>query len=238
MTVAVDANGASVHDTGPREWEKRIRSGSFKIPVAASGRESAPESSGERPDARLDPASARAGPCELGAGSHTRPDPAGDGRAANAAVSAPVITRVRSDPCRARGEDLGSSAARAALQRERARSAAVGSRRYDDSRADRGRRLHEARRSGTSLPRAARADRAGADALSRRGSVDIAEVAASPPAAPTARSPRRRARRRAPRARHWLDGFAACCRARPRAAGAMAQLSTSAAAPCDVAAGS
>jgi len=32
VTVAVDANGSSVHQTGPREWEKRIRD--FKIPVA------------------------------------------------------------------------------------------------------------------------------------------------------------------------------------------------------------
>jgi fumarate hydratase class I len=32
VTVAVDASGSSVHQTGPREWEKRIRD--FKIPVA------------------------------------------------------------------------------------------------------------------------------------------------------------------------------------------------------------
>jgi fumarate hydratase, class I len=32
VTVAVDANGTSVHNTGPAEWEKRIRD--FKIPVA------------------------------------------------------------------------------------------------------------------------------------------------------------------------------------------------------------
>jgi fumarate hydratase class I len=31
VTVAVDASGASVHTTGPAEWEKRIRE--FKIPV-------------------------------------------------------------------------------------------------------------------------------------------------------------------------------------------------------------
>ena len=31
VTVAVDANGTSVHQTGPQEWEKRIRE--FKIPV-------------------------------------------------------------------------------------------------------------------------------------------------------------------------------------------------------------
>jgi hypothetical protein len=30
VTVAVDANGESVHDTGPREWQKRIG----RIPVA------------------------------------------------------------------------------------------------------------------------------------------------------------------------------------------------------------
>jgi fumarate hydratase class I len=34
VTVAVDANGASVHQTGPAEWEKRIRD--FKIPVAVA----------------------------------------------------------------------------------------------------------------------------------------------------------------------------------------------------------
>jgi fumarate hydratase class I len=34
VTVAVDANGTSVHQTGPAEWEKRIRD--FKIPVAAA----------------------------------------------------------------------------------------------------------------------------------------------------------------------------------------------------------
>jgi len=33
VTVAVDANGTSVHQTGPAEWEKRIRD--FKIPVAS-----------------------------------------------------------------------------------------------------------------------------------------------------------------------------------------------------------
>jgi len=32
VTVAVDSSGASVHNTGPAEWEKRIRE--FKIPVA------------------------------------------------------------------------------------------------------------------------------------------------------------------------------------------------------------
>src|SRR5712671_7123412 len=34
VTVAVDANGTSVHQTVPAEWEKRIRD--FKIPVAAA----------------------------------------------------------------------------------------------------------------------------------------------------------------------------------------------------------
>jgi fumarate hydratase class I len=34
VTVAVDASGASVHQTGPAEWEKRIRE--FKIPVAVA----------------------------------------------------------------------------------------------------------------------------------------------------------------------------------------------------------
>src|SRR6266436_4855038 len=34
VTVAVDANGTSVHQTGPAEWEKRIRD--FKIPVAVA----------------------------------------------------------------------------------------------------------------------------------------------------------------------------------------------------------
>jgi fumarate hydratase class I len=32
VTVAVDANGESVHDTGPREWQKRIG----KIPIAVA----------------------------------------------------------------------------------------------------------------------------------------------------------------------------------------------------------
>ncbi|HRP29830.1 MAG TPA: fumarate hydratase C-terminal domain-containing protein, partial [Burkholderiaceae bacterium] len=32
VTVAVDSHGTSVHDTGPREWQKRIG----KIPVAAA----------------------------------------------------------------------------------------------------------------------------------------------------------------------------------------------------------
>ena len=31
VTVAVDANGTSVHNTGPAAWEKRIRE--FKIPL-------------------------------------------------------------------------------------------------------------------------------------------------------------------------------------------------------------
>ncbi len=34
VTVAVDSSGASVHNTGPAEWEKRIRE--FKIPVAVA----------------------------------------------------------------------------------------------------------------------------------------------------------------------------------------------------------
>jgi fumarate hydratase, class I len=34
VTVAVDSKGVSVHDTGPREWEARIKSGIGKIPVA------------------------------------------------------------------------------------------------------------------------------------------------------------------------------------------------------------
>jgi len=37
VTVAVDANGTSVHTTGPTEWSKRIATGEFrKIPVAAA----------------------------------------------------------------------------------------------------------------------------------------------------------------------------------------------------------
>ena len=37
VTVAVDSNGVSVHNTGPREWQPRIASGSIgKIPVAAA----------------------------------------------------------------------------------------------------------------------------------------------------------------------------------------------------------
>jgi fumarate hydratase, class I len=34
VTVAVDAKGTSVHQTGPQEWEKRIRD--FKIPIAVA----------------------------------------------------------------------------------------------------------------------------------------------------------------------------------------------------------
>jgi fumarate hydratase class I len=34
VTVAVDANGNAVHQTGPAEWEKRIKD--FKIPVAVA----------------------------------------------------------------------------------------------------------------------------------------------------------------------------------------------------------
>jgi fumarate hydratase class I len=36
VTVAVDANGVSVHDTGPKEWEARIKAGGTKIPVVAA----------------------------------------------------------------------------------------------------------------------------------------------------------------------------------------------------------
>ena len=36
VTVAVDASGTSVHDTGPREWQARIAAGTaLKIPVLA-----------------------------------------------------------------------------------------------------------------------------------------------------------------------------------------------------------
>jgi len=34
VTVAVDASGTSVHNTGPAEWQKRIKE--FKIPVAVA----------------------------------------------------------------------------------------------------------------------------------------------------------------------------------------------------------
>ena len=34
VTVAVDSEGVSVHDTGPKEWEARIKSGTAVIPVA------------------------------------------------------------------------------------------------------------------------------------------------------------------------------------------------------------
>ncbi len=34
VTVAVDANGTSVHNTGPAEWEKKLRE--FKLPVYAA----------------------------------------------------------------------------------------------------------------------------------------------------------------------------------------------------------
>ena len=36
VTVAVDSNGVSVHATGPREWESRIKAGIGKIPVVAA----------------------------------------------------------------------------------------------------------------------------------------------------------------------------------------------------------
>ena len=35
VTVAVDSNGVSVHETGPREWEARIKAGIGLIPVTA-----------------------------------------------------------------------------------------------------------------------------------------------------------------------------------------------------------
>jgi fumarate hydratase class I len=36
VTVAVDAQGISVHNTGPAEWQERIASGEFKgIPVSS-----------------------------------------------------------------------------------------------------------------------------------------------------------------------------------------------------------
>ncbi len=35
VTVAVDANGVSVHNTAPKEWQERIASGKFTIPVTA-----------------------------------------------------------------------------------------------------------------------------------------------------------------------------------------------------------
>ena len=34
VTVAVDASGSAVHQSGPAEWEKRIRE--FKLPVTAA----------------------------------------------------------------------------------------------------------------------------------------------------------------------------------------------------------
>ena len=36
VTVAVDSNGVSVHDTGPKEWAARIRSGATVIPLAVA----------------------------------------------------------------------------------------------------------------------------------------------------------------------------------------------------------
>ncbi len=36
VTVAVDSNGVSVHETGPKDWEARIKSGIGKIPVTAA----------------------------------------------------------------------------------------------------------------------------------------------------------------------------------------------------------
>ena len=34
VTVAVDSNGSSVHDSGPREWQQRIAAGA-RIPITA-----------------------------------------------------------------------------------------------------------------------------------------------------------------------------------------------------------
>ena len=36
VTVAVDSNGVSVHDTGPKEWEAKIKASIGKIPVVAA----------------------------------------------------------------------------------------------------------------------------------------------------------------------------------------------------------
>ncbi|MBC7730828.1 MAG: fumarate hydratase [Bacteriovorax sp.] len=36
VTVAVDSNGVSVHDTGPKEWEARIKAGATVIPLAVA----------------------------------------------------------------------------------------------------------------------------------------------------------------------------------------------------------
>jgi fumarate hydratase, class I len=36
VTVAVDSNGVSVHDTGPKEWEAKIKAGIGRIPVVAA----------------------------------------------------------------------------------------------------------------------------------------------------------------------------------------------------------
>jgi len=36
VTVAVDSNGVSVHETGPKDWEARIKAGVGKIPVVAA----------------------------------------------------------------------------------------------------------------------------------------------------------------------------------------------------------
>jgi len=37
VTVAVDANGISVHNTGPKEWQERIASGKLiDIPVTTA----------------------------------------------------------------------------------------------------------------------------------------------------------------------------------------------------------
>jgi fumarate hydratase class I len=36
VTVAVDANGTSVHNTGPEEWQKKIAASIGKIPVTVA----------------------------------------------------------------------------------------------------------------------------------------------------------------------------------------------------------
>jgi fumarate hydratase class I len=37
VTVAVDATGANVHDSGPAEWSRRIASGEFKGIAVTAG---------------------------------------------------------------------------------------------------------------------------------------------------------------------------------------------------------
>jgi fumarate hydratase class I len=36
VTVAVDSNGVSVHNTGPKEWQERIATSISKIPVTVA----------------------------------------------------------------------------------------------------------------------------------------------------------------------------------------------------------